>query len=109
MKKFLLILLFVAPIIVGGRDAKTFVEGNGVKYIKDSLRFNKIDIKKIDKLSSNNPYSPSIIAGIKQEFNENPDKTKEKYPDLFFYFDGLLGTNVSQSMHPAENCLNSRI
>jgi len=59
------------------------------------------DIKKIDKLSSNNPYSPSIIADIKKEFNENPDKTKEKYPDLFFYFDGLLGTNVSQSMHPA--------
>ena len=42
------ILLFVAPIIVGGRKAKTFVEGNGVKYIKDSLKFKKIDVKKFD-------------------------------------------------------------
>ena len=42
------ILLFVAPIIVGGKDAKTFVEGNGVKYIKDSLKFKKIDVKKFD-------------------------------------------------------------
>ena len=42
------VLLFVAPIIVGGRNAKTFVEGNGVKYIKDSLKFKKIDVKKFD-------------------------------------------------------------
>ena len=40
------VLLFIAPIIVGGRNAKTFVEGNGVKYIKDSLRFKKIEVKK---------------------------------------------------------------
>lgn len=39
------ILLFVAPIIVGGRSAKTFVEGDGVKYIKDSLKLKKIEIK----------------------------------------------------------------
>ncbi|MBR3627600.1 MAG: bifunctional diaminohydroxyphosphoribosylaminopyrimidine deaminase/5-amino-6-(5-phosphoribosylamino)uracil reductase RibD [Elusimicrobia bacterium] len=40
------VLLFVAPIIVGGRNAKTFVEGEGVKNIKDSLKFSKIEIKK---------------------------------------------------------------
>jgi diaminohydroxyphosphoribosylaminopyrimidine deaminase/5-amino-6-(5-phosphoribosylamino)uracil reductase len=40
------VLLFIAPIIVGGRNAKTFVEGNGVKYIKDSLKFKKIEVKK---------------------------------------------------------------
>ncbi len=40
------VLLFISPIIVGGRNAKTFVEGNGVKYIKDSLRFKKIEVKK---------------------------------------------------------------
>ena len=41
------ILLFVAPIIVGGRNAKTFVEGDGVKYIKDSLKLKKIEVKKL--------------------------------------------------------------
>ena len=41
------VLLFVAPIIVGGRNAKTFVEGDGVKYIKDSLRFKDVTVRKI--------------------------------------------------------------
>ena len=40
------IIAFVAPIIVGGRNAKTFVEGNGIKYIKDSLKFKNIKVKK---------------------------------------------------------------
>lgn len=43
------VLLFIAPIIVGGRTAKTFVEGDGVKYIKDSLKFKKLETKKFDK------------------------------------------------------------
>ena len=40
------IILFVAPVIVGGRNAKTFVEGDGVKYIKDSLKLKKFEVKK---------------------------------------------------------------
>ena len=39
------VILFIAPIIVGGRNAKTFVEGDGVKFIKDSLKFKKVEIK----------------------------------------------------------------
>ncbi len=39
------VILFIAPIIVGGRNAKTFVEGDGVKFIKDSLKFKKFEIK----------------------------------------------------------------
>ncbi|MCR4662807.1 MAG: bifunctional diaminohydroxyphosphoribosylaminopyrimidine deaminase/5-amino-6-(5-phosphoribosylamino)uracil reductase RibD [Endomicrobiaceae bacterium] len=42
------ILLFIAPIVVGGRNSKTFVEGDGAKFIKDSLKFKKIEIKKFD-------------------------------------------------------------
>ena len=42
------VLLFIAPIIVGGRNSKTFVEGDGVKHIKDSLKFNNIEVKKFD-------------------------------------------------------------
>lgn len=40
------VMLFVAPIIVGGRNAKTFVEGDGVLNIKDSLKLKKIEIKR---------------------------------------------------------------
>ena len=38
------VILFIAPIIVGGRNAKTFVEGDGVKFIKDSLKFKKVEM-----------------------------------------------------------------
>ncbi len=51
--------------------------------------------------SKENPYSLKNIALIKNEYEANPEKTRKKYPDLFYYFDGLLNTAVSQSMHPA--------
>ena len=49
----------------------------------------------------NNPYKLSVVDRIKKEFASDPDKTKEKYPDIFYYFEGLKGTKVSQSVHPA--------
>lgn len=51
--------------------------------------------------SAANPYSLDNIARIKKEYEENPDATKEKYSELFYYFDGLVNTAISQSMHPA--------
>ena len=48
-----------------------------------------------------NPYSLGRVAKIKSEFEADPEATKEKYPELFYYFDGLLNTAISQSMHPA--------
>ena len=48
-----------------------------------------------------NPWSLPNIAKIKNEFDTNPKKTKEKYPELFYYYDGLLDTKISQSVHPA--------
>lgn len=51
--------------------------------------------------SADNPYSLNNIANIKKEYELNPDSTKKKYPDIFYYFDGLVNTAISQSMHPA--------
>ena len=48
-----------------------------------------------------NPYSLARIKAIKKEYSENPDATKQKYKDIFYYYDGLVGTKVSQSIHPA--------
>lgn len=48
-----------------------------------------------------NPWSLQHIALIKSEFDANEEKTKAKYPELFYYFDGLLDTKISQSVHPA--------
>ena len=62
------------------------------KYLSDeSQAFNK----------EKNPYTLDRIANIKKEYDIDPEKTKSKYKELFYYFDGLVGTTVSQSMHPA--------
>ena len=38
---------------------------------------------------------------IKELYDTDLEKAKQKYPELFYYFDGLLNTAISQSMHPA--------
>ena len=43
----------------------------------------------------------SDVEKIKKDYENNPETAKEKYPNLFYYFDGLLNTAISQSMHPA--------
>ena len=48
-----------------------------------------------------NPWSLQNIARIKNEFDSDQEKTKQKYPELFYYYDGLLDTKISQSVHPA--------
>lgn len=52
-----------------------------------------------DKLK--NPYSISNIEKIKKEFATDEKKTRKNHPDIFYYYDGLLGTKISQSVHPA--------
>lgn len=41
--------IFIAPIIVGGKNAVTIVEGNGVSLIRNAFKFKNFQIKKIDK------------------------------------------------------------
>lgn len=45
-------------------------------------------------------YLLENMKKIKKEYEANPDKARETYDELFYYFDGLLNTNISQSMHP---------
>lgn len=53
------------------------------------------------KQGKESPYTLSKVAEIKKEYEEDKEKTKEKYPELFYYFDGMVNTAVSQSVHPA--------
>lgn len=48
-----------------------------------------------------NPWSLQKIAKIKSEFDVDSERTKQKYPELFYYFGGLFDTKISQSVHPA--------
>lgn len=47
------------------------------------------------------PYSLAATKQIKKEYETNPDKAREKYQKVFYYYDGLVGTKSSQSVHPA--------
>ena len=51
--------------------------------------------------SMENPWSLKAMARIKSEYEADPEYTRSKYPELFYYFDGLLDTKISQSVHPA--------
>ena len=55
----------------------------------------------IDEIGRALDYPLDKVAEIKREYEVNPDATKEKYSELFYYFDGLVNTAISQSMHPA--------
>lgn len=53
------------------------------------------------KFDAKNPYNPLRLQKIKSEYKENPDEARAKYPDLFYYEKALVGTRISQSIHPA--------
>lgn len=55
----------------------------------------------IHRRKEENPWSLPNISRIKGEFDSDPEKTKKKYPELFYYYDGLIDTKISQSVHPA--------
>ena len=55
----------------------------------------------IDEIGRALEYPLDKVKEIKIMYEENSDKCKEKYSELFYYFDGINGTAVSQSMHPA--------
>lgn len=54
-----------------------------------------------DKNETQSPYHFQKMMGIKDEYESNPDGAREKYKEIFYYFDGLVNTAISQSMHPA--------
>ena len=51
--------------------------------------------------TGDNPYDLIKTKQIKKEYENDPEKAKKKYPEVFYYFDGLVGTKISQSVHPA--------
>lgn len=54
-----------------------------------------------EKIFAKNPWVGKISATIKKEFEADEDAARKKYPDVFYYYDGLLDVAISQSMHPA--------
>lgn len=54
-----------------------------------------------DEMIPECPYTLKNADKIKKEFDVNPDETRAKYPKVFYYHDGMVGTIVNQSMHAA--------
>lgn len=75
-------------------------DANSMYGLWETEEFGYKRLREIEQ-SAANPYSLDNIARIKKEYEEDPDGTKKKYPDIFYYFEGLLNTAISQSMHPA--------
>ena len=92
------------------RDAvyNHMIEKFGEKYTAYILAIGTVSDKGcIDEIgralyrkTNDDKYSIENVKQIKKEYEANPDKAREDYSDLFYYFDGLLNTNISQSMHP---------
>lgn len=55
----------------------------------------------IDDIGRALGYPLDKVDKIKKEYEEDSNKARETYSDLFYYFDGLLGTTIAQSIHPA--------
>lgn len=81
------------------------------KYIIDKFGFDKSayilaigtisDKGTIDDIGRALEIPLDEVVGIKKLYEENPDMARKKYAKLFYYFDGLNGTAISQSIHPA--------
>lgn len=74
--------------------------GKGVQVV-NSDSYNADYTHEYTRLLEESPYSLAKIKKIKEEFKEDEEKTRKKYKELFYYYDGLLNVPTSQSMHPA--------
>ena len=54
-----------------------------------------------DVPDNKNPYSIAEVEKIKKSYQADPDGTRNSCKEIFYYFDGLLDTKISQSIHPA--------
>ena len=56
---------------------------------------------KVEKANEDCPYTLKVADEIKKEFEQDEEATRKKYPEVFYYYDGMLGCVISQSQHPA--------
>lgn len=81
----------------GGGLAIMWERQHHPEKMNDKGRFDKVKMK----FDAQNPFNPGKLAEIKTAYKADPDKAKSTYPQLFKYFDAMVNTRVSQSVHPA--------
>lgn len=81
----------------GGGLALTWEQEHHPEKFNDKGRMDKSKYK----FDFKNPYNPTQLAKIKSEYKTDPDAARAKYSELFYYEKALIGTRISQSIHPA--------
>lgn len=81
----------------GGGLAIMWEREHNPSHFRDNGRFDRTKYD-FDKA---NPYHPLKLKKVKEEYKSDPDRAKDKHPDIFKYFSGMIGTRISQSVHPA--------
>lgn len=72
---------------------------NQTAYI---VTFNTVaDKGTIDEIGRALKIPLNEVKLIKDLYDENPEKAREKYPNVFYYFDGIKDTIISKGVHPA--------
>lgn len=89
-------------------DIYTKIDEDREKYHAQSGGDNKLlsdwyydQTKCADKFTEDCPYTLKLADEIKKEFEQDEEATRKKYPEVFYYYDGMLGCIISQSQHPA--------
>lgn len=93
-----------------GKENTAFILANGTVVDKGTIdvigkafriKWNREHNLNDKYTGDDNPFNLSKIKQIKDEYELDATKAKEQYSDIFYYFDGILNTIKSQSMHPA--------
>lgn len=93
-----------------GKENTAFILANGTVVDKGTIdvigkafriKWNREHNLNDKYTGDDNPYNLSKIKQVKDEYELDATKAKEQYSDIFYYFDGILNTIKSQSMHPA--------
>ena len=81
-----------------GKQRTAYILALGTIADKNTIAVICKALRNIDK---NSPYTLEQMEYIKAEYIDDPEGTKAKYPEVFYYFDGLKDCVVSQSQHSA--------
>lgn len=96
------------------RAMDTIFKANKVREYYPELTYKEINAtQKLNTLFEKycpglqSPWNLKRVSEIKAEYDNDPEGTRLANKDLFEFFDGLLGTRVSQSVHPAGMVISS--
>lgn len=84
--------------LIGRYLARKWYVDNG--YIKSTDKQSAVNSLP-DDVKRQNPYSVAAMKKIKSEFSSDEEAARKAHPEIFYYFEGICGMKVSQSVHPA--------